>query len=204
MKAVAVEPIVLALLLVPGAGGGCGGWRARRRGTPRPVRFSGPRQPVGGRLGMGIQRRPQRLSGRGPSSPRGAAAPRRTNRSEACQAREKAGQASTEAHGFISNWFLMQMHRADEAAKIVIVHMAVEASCDVLGNRTRVAFPHSGTPDESYFDLHAAVDEDHSQIGRDYLRALSPARFPELMTVCDRAWDQLELAHDRIAAHILR
>ncbi|MFG2640361.1 cupin domain-containing protein [Streptomyces sp. NPDC048370] len=102
------------------------------------------------------------------------------------------------------NWFLMQMHGADEAAKIVIVHMVVEASCDVFGNRTRVAFPHSGTPEESYFDLHAAIDEDHSRIGRDHLRSLSPARFPELMTVCQRAWDQLELAHDRIAAHILR
>ncbi|GGT18035.1 cupin domain-containing protein [Streptomyces purpureus] len=101
------------------------------------------------------------------------------------------------------HWFLMQMHGADEAAKIVIVHLVVESSCDVFGRRTRVAFPHSGAPDESYFDLHAAVDEDHSRIGRDHLKSLSPAQFPELIKVCDRAWDQLELAHERIAAHLL-
>ncbi len=102
------------------------------------------------------------------------------------------------------NWFVSQMLGSGEAARIVIVHLVVESSCEIFGNRTRVAFPHAGNPEDSYFDLHAAVDEDHSALGRDHLRTLSAEEFPELMRVCERAWDQLELAHDRIAAHILR
>lgn len=104
----------------------------------------------------------------------------------------------------VGNWFLMQMHGTNEASKIVIVHMVVESSCQVFGERTKVAFPSIPAAESSYFDIHAEVDEDHRQIGCDYLRGLSPSQFPELMRVCEQAWDQLELAHDRIAAQILR
>ncbi|WP_084965725.1 cupin domain-containing protein [Thermoactinospora rubra] len=97
------------------------------------------------------------------------------------------------------SWFVMRMHGGDEAEKIVIVHMVVESSCHVFGEKTRVAFEGA---DGSYFDLHAQVDEDHREIGRDHLRSLSPTRFPRLMRVCEEAWDQLELVFDRIAAHV--
>jgi len=101
------------------------------------------------------------------------------------------------------NWFLMQMHGADEAAKIVIVHLVVESSCQVFGERTAPAFADRTADTTSYFELHAEVDEDHSELGMDHLRGLAPEQFPALMRVCNQAWDQLELAHERIAAYLL-
>ncbi|MFI6604517.1 cupin domain-containing protein [Nonomuraea sp. NPDC050536] len=96
------------------------------------------------------------------------------------------------------SWFVMQMHGACEAAKIVIVHLVVESSCHVFGEKTKAAFMDGGAA--SYFDLHAEVDQDHRDIGRDYLHRLSPSQFPQLMRVCEEAWDQLELVFDRMAA----
>ncbi|GAA3508278.1 quercetin dioxygenase-like cupin family protein [Streptosporangium album] len=98
------------------------------------------------------------------------------------------------------NWFVMQMHSTDEAAKIVIVHMVVESSCHVFGERTRSAFQDGPAAETSYFDVHAEVDGDHRDIGRDHLRTLPPARFPQLSRTCEEAWDQLELVFDRMAA----
>ena len=103
----------------------------------------------------------------------------------------------------VGNWFVMQMHGADEAAKIVIVHLVVESSCKVFGDRTKAAFADRDREQTSYFELHAEVDEDHSELGLDRLRSLAPQQYPQLLRVCDRAWDQLELAHERIAAHLL-
>ncbi|WP_218027302.1 cupin domain-containing protein [Nocardia vaccinii] len=104
----------------------------------------------------------------------------------------------------VGNWFVMQMHGSDEASKIVIVHMAVETCCQVFGERTGVAFPEEETADTSYFDLHSEVDEDHRELGRDYLRGLSAAQFPHLMQVCTQAWDQIDLLFERISAHMVR
>ncbi|MGX9890449.1 cupin domain-containing protein [Streptomyces sp. NPDC002276] len=103
----------------------------------------------------------------------------------------------------VGNWFVMQMHGTDEASKIVIVHMAVETCCQVFGERTSVAFTEEDTADTSYFDLHSEVDEDHRELGRDYLRGLSAAQFPQLMQVCAQAWDQIDLLFDRISAHMV-
>ncbi|WP_405946475.1 cupin domain-containing protein [Streptomyces prunicolor] len=104
----------------------------------------------------------------------------------------------------VGNWFVMQMHGTDEASKIVIVHMAVETCCQVFGERTGVAFTEEDTASTSYFDLHSEVDEDHRELGRDYLRGLSAAQFPQLMQVCTQAWDQIDLLFDRISAHMVR
>ncbi|MFE6912243.1 cupin domain-containing protein [Streptomyces erythrochromogenes] len=103
-----------------------------------------------------------------------------------------------------SSWFVNQMHRADEAAKIVIVHMVVESSGHVFGEATEKIFKSPQVDDgASYFELHAEVDDDHRGIGRDFLRGISATEFPHLMTVCKEAWDQMDLVHERIAAHIL-
>ncbi|MGC0420039.1 cupin domain-containing protein [Embleya sp. AB8] len=101
----------------------------------------------------------------------------------------------------VGNWYVMQMHGANEAAKIVIVHMVIETGCQVFGERTGPAFPVEAKAD-SYFDLHAAVDEDHRAIGRNYLRTRSPAEYPELMRVSEQAWDQFDLLFERIAAYM--
>ncbi|MFF5973409.1 cupin domain-containing protein [Streptomyces sp. NPDC012769] len=104
----------------------------------------------------------------------------------------------------VGNWFVLQMHGADEAAKIVIVHMVVESSCQVFGERTGVAFPEETADDVTYFDLHSEVDEDHRELGRDHLRGLSTSQFPHLMRVCGQAWDQLDVLFERIATHMVR
>ncbi|MFI9560221.1 cupin domain-containing protein [Nonomuraea endophytica] len=97
-------------------------------------------------------------------------------------------------------WFVMRMYGADEAAKIVIVHMVIESSCHVFGEKTKAAFHDDSAGETSYFDLHAEVDEDHREIGRDYLRGLSPSQIARLLPVCEEAWNQLELVFDRMAA----
>ncbi|MGW7099600.1 cupin domain-containing protein [Streptomyces sp. NPDC054838] len=104
----------------------------------------------------------------------------------------------------VGNWFVMQMHGADEAAKIVIVHMVVESSCQVFGERTSVAFAEQTADEVSYFDLHSEVDEDHRELGRDHLRGVSADQFPRLMQVCGQAWDQLDVLFERIATYMVR
>jgi quercetin dioxygenase-like cupin family protein len=99
-----------------------------------------------------------------------------------------------------SQWFVNMMLRADEAEKIVIVHMVVESSGCLFGRASRAAFgPQERPPGECYFDLHAQADDDHRSIGRSYLQALPPARFARLIDTCGKAWDQMDLVHQRIA-----
>ncbi|GGU93908.1 hypothetical protein GCM10010211_71060 [Streptomyces albospinus] len=99
-----------------------------------------------------------------------------------------------------SSWFVNQMHRANEAATIVIVHMVVESSGQVFGEATGKIFKSPPGARTSYFELHAEADDDHRGIGRDYLRGISAVQFPHLLTVCEQAWDQMDLIHERIAA----
>lgn len=100
------------------------------------------------------------------------------------------------------NWFVAQMQQLDEAQKIVVVHMVVESSGHLFGNATADLF---GTRDVEgdYFDVHAEADDDHRLIGRKRLEALPQAAFPALLDTCRRAWDQMDLIHERIAAWTL-
>ncbi|GAA3090068.1 cupin domain-containing protein [Streptosporangium carneum] len=99
------------------------------------------------------------------------------------------------------NWFVAQMHQLDEAQKIVLVHMVVESSGHVFGLATSEIF--SEEAKGGYFDLHAEADDDHRRIGRAYLHRLPASAFPRLMETCRRAWDQMDLVHERIAAWTL-
>lgn len=101
-----------------------------------------------------------------------------------------------------SSWFVTQMHRLDEAQKIVVVHLVVESSGHAFGLATAELFGRTAKA-TSYFDVHAAADDDHRAIGRDYLRTLPDSALPQLMDICRRAWDQIDLVHARIAAWTL-
>lgn len=96
-----------------------------------------------------------------------------------------------------SQWFINKMLTGDEAEKIVAVHMVVESSGFVFGQASRAIFNKQPAEDD-YFDIHAEVDEHHSQVGREYLQALSPRQFPKLMEVCRQSWDQMNIIHQRI------
>lgn len=104
----------------------------------------------------------------------------------------------------VGSWFVMRMHGSSEAARIVIVHLALESSCQVFGERIAPAFGASADADggTSYFDLHAEVDQDHRLIGFDHLCRTAPAELPELLRACDEAWDQIELLYERLAIHM--
>lgn len=103
-----------------------------------------------------------------------------------------------------SNWFVAQMYGRAEDEKIVIVHMVVEASGHVFGEATKSIFhPELGLRDGSYFEVHAEADDDHAALGQDYLARLPEARLRELRIICEKAWDQMDLVHDRIAAYTL-
>lgn len=99
-----------------------------------------------------------------------------------------------------SQWFVMRMLSADEAQKIVIVHMVVESSGQLFGERTKDIIARPQARDTSYFELHAQADEDHSEIGVPYLQGLASGEFARLMETCRHAWDQMNLVHERIAA----
>ncbi|KIO78923.1 hypothetical protein TH53_01075 [Pedobacter lusitanus] len=96
-----------------------------------------------------------------------------------------------------SNWFVLRMFDSDEAAKIVIVHMVVEHSGHEFGESTKAIF---NRPDKevSFFELHAEADDDHANIGLDYLKSLDDDQLRNLKEICERAWDQMDLVHDRI------
>ncbi|KZM73337.1 cupin domain-containing protein [Nocardia terpenica] len=101
-----------------------------------------------------------------------------------------------------SNWFVAQMYGRDEAEKIVIVHMVVEASGHVFGTAAQPIFE-TRAAEGSYFDVHAEADDGHACLGQEYLANLSEARLRELRAICEKAWDQMDLVHDRIAAYTL-
>ncbi|GAA2039452.1 hypothetical protein GCM10009839_46790 [Catenulispora yoronensis] len=103
----------------------------------------------------------------------------------------------------VGSWFVMRMHGSSEAARIVIVHQALESSCQVFGERIAPAFAAAGHGESSYFDLHADVDQDHRLIGFDHLCATASAELPDLLRVCEETWDQIELLYERLAIHML-
>ncbi|MEV8630620.1 cupin domain-containing protein [Streptosporangium sp. NPDC051023] len=111
--------------------------------------------------------------------------------------------AGTDAYDTVleaaGNWFVAQMHQLDEAQKIVLVHMVVESSGHAFGLATSEVFQDKASKG-GYFNLHAQADEDHRSIGRAYLRSLPASAFPRLMETCRRAWDQMDLVHERVAA----
>lgn len=98
-----------------------------------------------------------------------------------------------------SLWFINKMLSADEAEKIVIIHMVIESSGHLFGEATKALFAPTQLQDDSYFDVHAEADEDHSAIGRPYLQRLAPDAFPKLIQTCRQAWEQMENVHERIA-----
>lgn len=101
-----------------------------------------------------------------------------------------------------SNWFLVQMLQLDEPAKIVVVHLVVESSGHAFGLASADIFA-GGDRTGDYFGLHAEADDDHRHIGRDRLNTVSVEALPALLEVCRRAWDQIDLVHERIAAWTL-
>lgn len=98
-------------------------------------------------------------------------------------------------------WFVSKMLSSDEAEKIVIVHMVVESSGHEFGNAAKNIFnlKDNHHTDESYFNVHAELDDDHSEIGLSYIHKESPAHFPKLIDICRQAWDQMDLIHERLA-----
>lgn len=102
-----------------------------------------------------------------------------------------------------SLWFINKMFSGNEAEKIVIIHMVIESSGHLFGEATKALFARASSEGDSYFDVHAEADEDHSTIGRPYLQQLAPDAFPGLMETCSQAWEQMDLVHERIAAMTL-
>ncbi|MFF4412366.1 cupin domain-containing protein [Streptosporangium sp. NPDC001559] len=99
------------------------------------------------------------------------------------------------------SWFVAQMYQMDEAQRIVLVHMVVESSGHLFGLTTSEIFQEEAG---GYFALHAQADDDHRNVGRAHLTALPPSAFPALAETCRRAWDQMDLVHERIAAWTLK
>lgn len=100
------------------------------------------------------------------------------------------------------NWFVSSMYQLDEAEKIVVVHMVIESSGHAFGLATSSLFGDKNKG-KDYFKVHAEADEDHCEIGQDYLKTLPISAFPRLMNICQKAWDQMDLIHDRITAWTL-
>ncbi|WP_218004408.1 cupin domain-containing protein [Microtetraspora niveoalba] len=96
-------------------------------------------------------------------------------------------------------WFVAQMYGLDEAQKIVLVHMVVETSGHLFGAAAADGFGRDASG-EDFFTLHATADDEHREIGRHRLATLPPSEFPRLAAICRRAWDQMDLVHERIAA----
>jgi quercetin dioxygenase-like cupin family protein len=98
-----------------------------------------------------------------------------------------------------SQWFIAKMLSADEAEKVVVVHMVVESSGHIFGEKSKGIFTQKKPIEESYFEIHSEADEDHSAMGLDYLQRRPPSEFPKLLETCRQAWDQMNLVHERIA-----
>ncbi|MFF3666464.1 cupin domain-containing protein [Microtetraspora malaysiensis] len=109
-------------------------------------------------------------------------------------------------------WFVAQMYQLDEAQKIVLVHMVVETSGHLFGGAASDVYGRDAAASHVYdrdaagddfFALHAVADDEHRELGRHRLATMPPSEIPRLVAICRRAWDQMDLVHNRIAAWAL-
>ncbi|MFF4772607.1 cupin domain-containing protein [Microtetraspora fusca] len=121
----------------------------------------------------------------------------------------------------VCTWFVAQMYQLDEAQKIVLVHMVVETSGHLFGGAASDVYGRDSAPSgmcgdstasdvcardaagDDFFALHAVADDEHRELGRHRLATMPPSEIPRLVAICRRAWDQMDLVHNRIAAWVL-
>ncbi|WP_433225753.1 cupin domain-containing protein [Microtetraspora malaysiensis] len=106
-------------------------------------------------------------------------------------------------------WFVAQMYQLDEAQKIVLVHMVAETSGHLFGGAASAVYGRDAATSaehgrnaagDDFFAPHAVADDEHRELGRHRLATMPPAEIPRLVAICRRAWDQMDLVHNRIAA----
>lgn len=91
-------------------------------------------------------------------------------------------------------WFIEQMIFLSDAERTVIIHFVLEGSSLVFSNAFKDYFE-----DSQYFSIHSVADEDHFQMGVDFLEKENDVNYEILHEVLDKAWAMITLLCDRMA-----
>lgn len=93
-------------------------------------------------------------------------------------------------------WFTWKMFTCNDEEKTVLMHLVLEASANIF---FREAHKIMNAYDETdYFNIHAAVDAEHEQMGHDLLKDLTSEKYRRLIEIHKQGWDVLNAVCDRI------
>jgi|GEM_PF-17862 len=88
-----------------------------------------------------------------------------------------------------ANWFAHRMFVADNADKAVLVHLILEAAGHHFHS---FALSEIGEVGESYYEVHAHHDEEHTEMGIELIRGLDSKTYSHLHGVLEHGWKMFE------------
>ncbi|WP_131774869.1 cupin domain-containing protein [Legionella anisa] len=97
-----------------------------------------------------------------------------------------------------SHWFLNKMMMGSDVEKLVVMHLCIEASADVLHNDLK-KFNTTLDVNKDYVNCHANHDHTHANMGTDLLDNISAFDVSQLSELLDDSWNMLELILNRVA-----
>lgn len=97
-----------------------------------------------------------------------------------------------------SHWFLNKMIMGSDLEKLVVMHLCIEESADILHNDLK-KFNTVLDVNKDYVDCHADHDHTHANMGTDLLDNISEYDASQLSELLDESWDMLELILNRVA-----
>jgi quercetin dioxygenase-like cupin family protein len=97
-----------------------------------------------------------------------------------------------------SSWFATSMLTLDDAEKLVLVHLVLEAASSTFMAAVQPILDSYG--EMSYFALHNEADEEHVNMAAEALAAVPEEAYPRLSAVQERGWQMLNTLCARIAA----
>ena len=96
-----------------------------------------------------------------------------------------------------SAWFASKMDTIGEVEKVVLVHLVVEASATFFYKHIHPAM--ASTKSAEHFEVHNVVDEDHVEMGYEFLRHLKLTEGDKLFEIQRQGWSMLMVLMGRIA-----
>jgi quercetin dioxygenase-like cupin family protein len=100
------------------------------------------------------------------------------------------------------SWFLWKLFAIDEAERVVLMHLVIEASATVFYQQMQCL--HLSPDTAPHGEVHVAADHDHVQMGVDRLRQHGTHDYQRLMLVQEQGWKMLNAMFRQIHALITR
>ncbi|HEY3918528.1 MAG TPA: cupin domain-containing protein [Stellaceae bacterium] len=96
----------------------------------------------------------------------------------------------------VCSWFPSKIGVLSDLEKVVLVHLVVEASALFFYKHVQPAME---TDAKNHFDNHKRADEQHVEMGYDFLRKVTSADWPRLFEIQRQGWAMLMAVMGRVA-----